>query len=110
MVLTVNRTHGLAKTPTYNAWIAAKNRCFNEKNKRYHRYGGRGITMCREWVHDFPAFYAHVGTRPHSKLTLDRIDNDGNYEPGNVRWATRSQQRINSIGPSGKETPHSDTK
>ncbi len=73
-------------------WSGIKQRCLNPKSKFYHRYGGRGITICRDWLHSFPAFLAHVGNRPTAQHTIDRIDNDRGYEPGNVRWATRSTQ------------------
>jgi hypothetical protein len=88
-------THGKKWTPEHRAWLGAKGRCFNPKNPRYVYYGERGITMCQEWKDNFMAFYAHIGPKPHPKLTLDRIDVDGNYEPGNVRWATWKTQRNN---------------
>lgn len=87
---------GLSKTPEYRAWIAMKARCFNEKGKFYHHYGGRGITVCVQWAHSFRAFFEYMGNRPTPNHTLDRWpNNDGNYEPGNVRWATWSQQNSN---------------
>lgn len=70
-------------------------RCENPKNHAYPRYGGRGITVCPEWRSDFAAFLRDVGPRPSPDLSLDRIDNNGNYEPGNVRWATAAQQAQN---------------
>lgn len=81
--------------PEYGAWNCLKQRCLNTRSREYHNYGGRGITICPEWRHDYRAFLAHVGQRPSQLHTLDRIDNDGNYEPGNVRWATRSEQQLN---------------
>jgi len=78
----------------YDAWDSAKKRCFNPRHAAYRYYGGRGITMCEEWRSSFEAFLAHIGPCPPG-LTLDRIDNNGNYEPGNVRWATWKQQVAN---------------
>ena len=81
-------------TPEYAAWRNMKQRCLNSKNPRYADYGGRGITVCERWL-DFETFLADVGLRPSPELTLDRINNDGNYEPGNVRWTTRTAQQQN---------------
>lgn len=93
-------THGFARigrqSAEYRAWANAKDRCFNPKIRNYASYGGRGITMCDEWVYDFSAFLAAVGPRPSPQHSLDRYpNNDGNYEPGNVRWATRKEQGRN---------------
>jgi hypothetical protein len=97
-----NRTHGLTATPEYNSWLAMRQRCYYKSHKDYPRYGGRGIRVCDQWKcrEGFPAFLAHVGKRPSPKHTIDRIDRDGHYEPGNVRWATdhvQSSNRSNSI-------------
>lgn len=92
--------HGFApheksqRHPLYATWSAMKMRCENPAATQYAYYGGRGIRVCERWRNDFPAFAADVGERPPG-TTLDRIDNDGNYEPGNVRWATRIEQRAN---------------
>jgi hypothetical protein len=88
-------THGLARTWVYVLWRNIIGRCHNPKNTHYADYGGRGISLCNEWRGDFPAFAAYIGQRPTPKHTLDRIDNDGNYAPGNVRWATRKEQTAN---------------
>jgi hypothetical protein len=86
--------HGLTGTAEHEAWMAAKGRCFNDSNPAFANYGGRGITMSAEWRDSFEAFLADMGARP-SGLTLDRINNEGNYEAGNCRWATRKQQANN---------------
>lgn len=87
---------GNKPVPEYVAWTSMKNRCTNQKCGRYDDYGGRGIRVCPEWTASYEAFLVHVGRRPGPEYSLDRYpDNDGNYEPGNVRWATREQQRIN---------------
>ena len=87
-------THGMYGTPEYRAWANMLTRCYNRNRKDFARYGGRGITVCQEWRNSFEAFFAYVGKRPKG-MSLDRINNDGNYEPGNVRWATPAQQAQN---------------
>lgn len=82
------------KTPTYRSWNAMLCRCTHPTNKMYHAYGGRGITVCERWM-TFANFLADMGERP-AGLTLDRINNDGNYEPDNCKWATRSEQNSNT--------------
>lgn len=71
-------------------------RCQNSNFVDFHNYGGRGIRVCDRWRNSFEAFYADVGPKPAPNLTLDRINNNGHYEPGNVRWATRSEQMFNT--------------
>ena len=89
------RTHGLKHSAEYNAWGHMKSRCTNPNDSRYADYGGRGITVCMRWM-KFENFIGDVGRRPTSQHSLDRFpNNDGNYEPGNVRWATRTQQTRN---------------
>ena len=80
-------------TSTYVRWASMKQRCLNPKNPAFKNYGGRGITVCERWL-DFSSFLADMGEAPEG-LTLDRISNDGGYEPGNCRWATRSEQGRN---------------
>lgn len=93
----VNTTHGLSRHPLYPTWNRMRQRCENPGTKDYPRYGGRGVTVCAEW-RDVTAFItwieANIGPRPEGR-TLDRIDNDGHYEPGNVRWATAKEQSAN---------------
>lgn len=88
----------LKKPPFYGAWIGMKSRCFNPNATGYSNYGGRGITVCEEWKDSFETWYNYVSKLKHFRekgRTLDRINNDGNYEPGNVRWATKKEQARN---------------
>lgn len=92
-----NHRHGHAgsdRHELYTCWNNMIQRCTNPSHPGYKFYGGRGITVCERW-HDFPFFLADVGERPGRDLSIDRIDNDGNYEPGNVRWADRKTQTMN---------------
>ncbi len=86
---------GMSGTPEYNSWRGMITRCTDKKCPKYPRYGGRGIKVFEPWLKSFRLFLDHVGHKPSPELSIDRIDNDGNYEPGNVRWADRSQQSMN---------------
>lgn len=95
---TVPLIHGAARrsttNATYIAWLNMKARCYSKNRPDYHRYGGRGIAVCDRWRNSFANFFADMGERP-SGMTLDRINNNGNYEPGNCQWATRGHQTEN---------------
>lgn len=88
-------THGLTDSPEYVAWCKVKERCMTPGCKSYDRYGGRGIKMCDRWLHSFEMFLADMGKRPSSKHSVERVDNDGNYEPSNCIWGTPHQQARN---------------
>lgn len=91
-----SKTHNLSTMPEYEIWGGIKSRCHCKTATGYKNYGGRGIQVCERWRASFSAFLADVGPRPSPQHSLDRFpNNDGNYEPGNVRWATPSQQHNN---------------
>lgn len=98
-VTQLNFIHGERNTAMYNIWHGIKNRCLNENNKQYKDYGGRGITICPDWEKDFVAFrdyiLANLGSRPSPAHSIDRINNNRGYEPGNLRWATPAIQSNN---------------
>jgi hypothetical protein len=87
--------HGMCRSKVYSVWSSMIQRCRSEKNSHWHRYGGRGIKVCQRWIDSLANFYADMGPRPSPKHTIDRINNDGNYEPGNCRWATHAENARN---------------
>lgn len=92
-----NTKHGMKGTKIYNSWQSMKNRCYNKKYENYNRYGGRSIKVCDEWKNNFQAFYDWAINNGYKEgLTIDRIDNNGNYEPSNCRWVTAKIQNRNT--------------
>jgi hypothetical protein len=90
------RTHGMSKSKVYRAWQSMKTRCYNENAEKCYEYHGKlGVRVCDEWLNDFEAFHIHIGEPPTIYHTVDRIDSNGHYEPGNVRWATQHEQMQN---------------
>jgi len=87
-------THGMSRTPEYQAWFNMKARCFNPNHKAYPDWGGRGITVCDRWL-NLENFLADMGSRPTAKHSLDRIDNDGDYSSKNCKWSTKAEQQNN---------------
>lgn len=89
------RTHGMTYTSEFTTWQTCKARCYNPKNHKYKNYGARGIKMCQKWMESFAAFFHDMGNKPSPKHSIHRINNDGDYEPGNCKWATYKEQARN---------------
>lgn len=87
--------HGLSHSSEHNVWMLIKGRCNNINNKAYKNYGGRGIKICDRWLYSFEAFIEDMGMRPSNKHSIDRINNNGHYEPSNCRWTTKKEQNNN---------------
>ena len=88
----VKRTHGMTQSPLYTTWTNIRQRCNNPKNSDYRVYGGRGIEVCERWSNSFEAFAEDMGPTWERRLSIERIDSDGNYEPSNCRWVPMSEQ------------------
>jgi len=88
------KKHGMRNSLEYSSWISMKDRCLNKKSKDYHKYGGIGITIYKEWINSFEKFFEYMGKKQKGQ-SIDRIDNSKGYFPGNVRWANNSQQQRN---------------
>lgn len=89
------RIHGKTSCPEYKVWCGMKRRCLNRNERSYVQYGGRGISICARWANSFEAFLEDMGARPSIRHEVDRIDNNGNYEPGNCRWLLKAKQAQN---------------
>lgn len=107
LIVKYNTDHGLSYSKAYRTWARIKDRCFNPNSDSYEYYGGRGITVCERWM-EFKNFFSDMGHPPTTKHTINRIDNNGNYEPGNCEWSTHSDQmrntRVNRIFSRNGET------
>ena len=88
---TEKESHGMSYTPEYTVWKNMRSRCYNKNSKYYSNYGGRNITVCDRWRDSFINFFKDMGLKPEGKTEIDRIDNNGNYEPSNCKWVTPAE-------------------
>lgn|SRR3990167_9742 len=95
IVIQKNERHGKRNTLEYNSWHGMKQRCYNQKHHKYLEYGARGIIVCERWRNSFANFYEDMGSRPSPSHSIERIDNDGDYEPTNCKWASKTEQILN---------------
>ncbi len=95
----MSKTHGQSwgenKTPEYKTWTAIIERCHNQRSKHFKKYGARGLTVCERWRDSFVDFFSDMGRRPSSDYSIERVNNERGYEPGNCKWATRIEQANN---------------
>jgi hypothetical protein len=89
------KKHGMTKSREYRSWHTMKSRCLNKQHPKYYMYGGRGITVCQEWVESFEQFYKDMGERPPN-TSIDRVDTNRGYEPSNCKWSTPYEQQRNT--------------
>lgn len=95
MASTINYRHGKSGSKEHRAWLYMRRRCYQRTHRSYKNYGGRGIRVCKRWLNNFNNFFADVGPAPSRKHSIDRMRNNEDYKPSNVRWATRKQQDLN---------------
>ena len=96
LVIVKNTTHGLSNSPEYIIWGHIKARCLNKNSQAFKYYGGRGISICPKWEHSFKAFLDDMGERPTVKHSIERVNNDGDYEPSNCQWIPIAEQAWNT--------------